>query len=46
MREVKALVKYAVSHEDRTKYLKPARIRYVNSGDETDADDNEIVTES
>ena len=33
VREVKALVKHTMGNEDRTKYLKPSRIYYVNSTD-------------
>ena len=38
VREVKALVKHTMGNEDRTKYLKPSRICYINSTD-NDPDD-------
>ena len=42
VREVKALIKFSLSHEDRRKLLKPARICYVNSIGDL-ADDTEMT---
>ena len=39
VREVKAFVKNSLSTEERNKYLKPARICYINSGDNNDDSD-------
>ena len=39
VREVKALIKFSMSLDDRKRYLKPSRIFYINSGDNNDDSD-------
>ena len=39
VREVKALIKFSVTPEDRKRYLKPSRMYYINSGDNNDDSD-------
>ena len=43
VREVKALIKFSVSPEDRNKHLKPSRICYVNSTDNDNNDDSDLT---